>query len=224
MKISVVIVEDDPMVADIHSKYVSSLAGFTVITVLENGQDAIDYLLEHDVDLVILDIFMPVKNGIDVLNTIKTEQLPVDVITITAAKEHDTVNTCLRSGVFDYILKPFAFSRLEQALQNYQQKFIARQNIGEKYQQQQIDLMLNFAAEEATLELPKGIQEFTLKKICTTLKSSTVPLSAAEAANQSGISRVTARRYLEYLLEISRVTLEPQYAPVGRPVNRYRYR
>lgn len=72
-------------------------------------------------------------------------------------------------------------------------------------------------------QLPKGLNENTQKQIIMLLTETNTFLSAEEAGNQTGISSVTARRYLEFLEKIGLVEVETKYGTVGRPVKLYKY-
>lgn len=71
--------------------------------------------------------------------------------------------------------------------------------------------------------LPKGLSEATLRQVSELLGESAEALSAAEVHRGTGISRVTARRYLEYLAAVGRVEKEPRYGTPGRPEMGYRW-
>lgn len=219
----VLLIEDDPMVQEVNRQFIEQVKGFTVIGVAANGVEGIQLIRKLHPDLVIIDIYMPHKDGLETLKEIRSEGYEVDVIAITAASDIDTVRRVLQNGAFDYIMKPFKFERLKQALENYHS---FRQTLNEKetLTQKDLDALLQ-TAEPQTFEprsgLPKGLNEVTLQKIARYLRKQTEPVSAEEVAEGVGIARVTARRYLEYLEKKGVVTLDVQYGGIGRPVNRY---
>ncbi len=224
MDIQVLIVEDDPMVSDIHRKFITSIDGFTVTGIASTGKEALEILDTKDINLIILDIFMPTMDGIETMIKIRESGKDVDIILITAAMEGDTVKRCLRFGALDYILKPFKFERLCASLENYKKMYQKRFEYSDKYAQSDIDNLLLTARDlNSSSELPKGLQNSTLEKIIEKMIELEHPLSADEVAVICGISRVTARRYLEYLLYYGKAVIEPQHLKVGRPVNKYRY-
>ncbi|MCP5514177.1 MAG: response regulator [Spirochaetales bacterium] len=224
MDIQVLIVEDDPMVSDIHRKFITSIDGFAVTGIASTGKEALEILETKDINLIILDIFMPTMDGIETMIKIRESGKDVDIILITAAMEGDTVKRCLRFGALDYILKPFKFERLCASLENYKKMYQKRFEYSDKYAQSDIDNLLLTARDlNTSSELPKGLQNSTLEKIIEKMIELEHPLSADEVAVICGISRVTARRYLEYLLYYGKAVIEPQHLKVGRPVNKYRY-
>jgi two-component system, CitB family, response regulator DctR len=219
----VLLIEDDPMVQEVNRQFIEQVKGFTVIGVAANGVEGIQLIRELHPDLVIIDIYMPHKDGLETLKEIRFEGYEVDVIAITAASDIDTVRRVLQNGAFDYIMKPFKFERLKQALENYH-SFRQALNEKESLTQKELDALLQTTEPqtfEPSGELPKGLNEVTLQKIARYLRKQTEPVSAEEVAEGVGIARVTARRYLEYLEKKGEVTLDVQYGGIGRPVNRY---
>ncbi|MFC4182324.1 response regulator [Saccharococcus thermophilus] len=219
----VLLIEDDPMVQEVNRQFIEQVKGFHVIGIAGNGMEGIQLIRALHPDLVIIDIYMPHKDGLETLKEIRSEGYEVDVIAITAASDIDTVRRVLQNGAFDYIMKPFKFERLKQALENYH---AFRQTLAEKetLTQKELDALLQTAEQQTSTphyELPKGLNEVTLQKIVHYLQKQTSPVSAEEVAEGVGIARVTARRYLEYLEKKGKVTLDVQYGGIGRPVNRY---
>lgn len=221
--INVLIVEDDPMVADIHKKFLLSMEGYKVIGVAYKGSDALELLETKTVDLVILDIFMPELDGLATLQKIREKRNDVDVILITAAQEGNIIKEVLRYGAFDYIVKPFKFARFKAALDSYQSLFQKINSNVDQFSQEDIDTIFVAKREKGQINhLPKGLQFATLERIINDLRNNQLPLSADEVASLSGVSRVTARRYLEYLVASGRAVIEPVYREVGRPINKYK--
>ena len=89
--------------------------GFDVIGV-EDGQQAIEAIAEHHVDLVITDLKMPRLDGMGVLKHLASEYPRVPVIMITAHGTVDTAVEALKLGAFDYITKPFDRDELRAAV------------------------------------------------------------------------------------------------------------
>ncbi|MFM1654563.1 response regulator [Brevibacillus sp. B_LB10_24] len=221
--IRVVIVEDDPMVQEVNRQFVERIPSFTVVGVAENGKEGVRLVKELRPELVIIDIFMPDQDGIETLKQLRSLNEPVDVIVITAAKDKETIQLMLRNGAMDFIMKPFQFERLKQALENYR---LLRSQFkqGEFSSQAELDQLL-FGKQPISIEeqnhLPKGLNALTLQQVILFLTQQTRSLSAEEVAEQVGIARVTARRYLEYLEKTGRVCRDIRYGGVGRPTNRY---
>ena len=119
--IRVLIVEDDPMVADINTRFTEAVKGFTVVGAARDGQEALRLLAECKPDLVILDVYMPHLDGLSVLATLRQEAAEVDVILITAANDSESVRLARQGGAIDYIIKPFKFDRYQRTLESYRE-------------------------------------------------------------------------------------------------------
>ncbi|WP_338825794.1 Transcriptional regulatory protein DcuR [Moorella thermoacetica] len=223
--LGIFIVEDDPMVLEIHRRFIESLPGFRVLGTAQDGQSALKEVQNTRAQLVILDIFMPEVDGITLLRKFRQLIIPVDVIVVTAAQETDKVQEALRLGAVDYLIKPFRFERLREALERYRCRCQQLTQLKAKaLKQEDLDQLLEIGSKFHKIDPPKGLQPRTLDLIIQVLKR-TFPsaLSAHQLAKITGISRVTARRYLEYLLSLGFVAVQCEYGSVGRPLNRYRW-
>ena len=114
--IEVLIVEDDPMVAELNKKYLQMISGFNLIANVNNGEQALHFIHDNHIDLILLDVFMPKLNGLELLQHIRISYPKIDIIMVTAACNTADIQTALRLGVIDYIVKPFTFERLRTAL------------------------------------------------------------------------------------------------------------
>jgi two-component system response regulator DctR len=221
--VSVLIVEDDPMVMEIHKRFVLSSKGYSIAGTVGDGLSAISFLEknENTVDLVILDIFMPELDGVETLRKIRQTRKNVDVIIVSAAHEADTVRKVIRHGAFDYIVKPFTYERFRKAMEAF--RVYHCRAIPDNLSQDDIDSILSMRRNgRKSAGLPKGLCSGKLDRIRAIMKSGENSLSADEMAELAGVSRVTARRYLEYLVSSGIAVVEQCYGEVGRPVNRYR--
>ncbi|MGQ7279748.1 response regulator [Brevibacillus thermoruber] len=219
----VVVIEDDPMVQEVNRQFIERVPSFRVVGAASNGAEGLALVEQLKPDLVIMDIFMPMLDGVRTLQKLRTANQAVDVIVITAAKDKPTIQAMLRNGAMDYIIKPFKFERIQQALENYRAFRQQLEQEGTVSQAEVDQLLFRNAAKSAREEepLPKGLHMHTLEQIVRHLREEKQPLSAEEVAERVGIARVTARRYLEYLEKSGRVKRDVAYGGVGRPTNRY---
>ncbi|WP_010300424.1 response regulator [Kurthia senegalensis] len=219
----VLLIEDDPMVRQVNEQFIEKVSGFEVIAIAKNGVEGVQKTVELRPDLVFMDVFMPKQDGIESLRQIREKGLSVDVIAITAANDLQTIEKIVHLGVFDYIMKPFSFERLQTALMRYRQ-FKQKTAHKEAFTQSELDELLHYPTTHAQHEneLPKGLNKATLEKIIAHIDTQEAAISAEQVANGVGLARVTARRYLDYLEKQHIVEIHIQYGGVGRPVNQYR--
>jgi two-component system, CitB family, response regulator DctR len=221
-EIKVLLIEDDPMVLEINKAFIEKVKGFNVIETASNGTEGLKRIKKHKPDLVVLDIYMPEQDGMETLQQIRAEKISVDVIIITAANDLETVRSMMQNGAFDYIIKPFTFERIEKALNKYRTYHSTMSPSGTATQKDLDNLFFSETRDvPVTMELPKGLNELTLKQIASFIEAQTEAKSAEEVAEGIGIARVTARRYLDYLVKSGTIQMDIQYGTVGRPMNRY---
>lgn len=223
--IKVLIVEDDPMVAEFNKRYLNEVKGFSLAGIVHNVGDAQEFLEEEQVDLLLLDVYMPGMNGLELLHFIRERKLAVDVILITAAGDAEKIQTAIRLGVADYLIKPFEFERFSQALEKYKDKsvlFEKKQVLNQKDLDDRILYGDGRPFEEKTLTLPKGLTNSTLQIIINVIKSKEGSLfSTDEIAESTYISRVSVRKYLKYLTQAGVLEESLTYG-IGRPVYFYK--
>lgn len=220
--IRTLVVDDDYRVADLHSAYVDRVSGFQVVGRVHSGLGALESVDQLRPDLVLLDIYLPDMSGLEVLQRLREEDHPpVDVIAITAAREVESLRSAMRGGVVHYLIKPFLFPAFEDKLLSYA---AARERLTRIGHAEQGDVDRIFAALRTVPNetLPKGLSESTLELVVQVLGRSRSGLPAAAVAEAAGVSRVTARRYLDHLCQLGRVELTMRYGGPGRPEHRYR--
>ena len=218
----VLIVEDDPMVAMINEQYIKRNKNFTLVGKCNDGMSALSFLEKNDIDLIILDVYMPKMNGFETLREIRNRQITTDVIMVTAANDIDSLEEALHLGVVDYLVKPFTFDRFQMALEKYIAKINALKDI-EKLNQSNIDSIIVNSRKNTQDLLPKGIQEKTMQCIMDYLReNSGVWFTGDQIAGEIGLTGVTVRRYMNYLSESGRVIGEMNYETGGRPCMLYK--
>jgi response regulator of citrate/malate metabolism len=214
----VLVVDDDFMVAEIHRRFVEQVDGFRAVGVARTGAEALSAAKELRPQLILLDVYLPDMTGLDVLQRLRSEGDRVGVIMITAARELDTVKGALDGGAADYLIKPFEFPQLKAKLEAFATRADALESAG-GVDQSLIDSL--FGGPSAISQvLPKGLGAETGKLVLDAVRVAG-EVSAAECADLVGISRVSARRYLEHYLGTGALELRLQYG-AGRPERRYR--
>jgi two-component system CitB family response regulator/two-component system response regulator DcuR len=221
--IRVLIVDDDARISELHHRFTERMDGFEVVGIANTLADAEEMTEVLAPDLVLLDLFFPEGNGLDLLRRLRAGAIPIDVILITAAREMIALKEALRGGVFDYIVKPVFLPRFQDALHKYREYFVSTR-VGGTLDQKEVDRLLrpHSGHQSEGLQTPKGIDPLTLRKVRQVFVSSpSSTYSAEEVAEQVGVSRSTARRYLEYLVSEGFLVAELIYGVVGRPERRY---
>jgi response regulator of citrate/malate metabolism len=221
--IRTLVVDDDPMTASIHRSYVERVPGFEVVGEAHSGRRALEAVGELRPDLLLLDIYLPDLSGLDVLRTLREPGRPhVDVIAVTAAKDVATLRTAIHGGVIHYLVKPFFFDTLRERLEGYAALHGRLERLREP-DQHDIDHVFSLLRSHGRHGLPKGISAPTLETVVEALQRSEGDVTAVELAESTGISRGTARRYLEYLALTGAVELSLRYGSTGRPEHKYRW-
>lgn len=229
--VRVLVVDDDFAVAAIHRRYVETLPGFVVVGEAHRGADALRAVEELTPDLVLLDVYLPDLSGVEVLRRLRADPSGqrVDVIAVTASREVETVRAAMAGGVVHYLIKPFTLAALQERLLAYaaQRRELDQLTGGldSVHAQEQIDRLLTASPlhRRAATDLPKGLSAHTLQLVESALRDAQRELSAGEAAQICGLSRVSARRYLEHLATAGRAQVRPRYGSAGRPEHGYRW-
>ena len=222
--IRVLVVDDEPLIAEAHRAYTEKVPGFVVVSVAHTARAAMAALRAQPVDLVLLDLNLPDKHGLEVARALRTAGSGTDVLAVTSARDIAMVRAAVALGVTHYLLKPFTFAAFRDKLDRYAQYRSQLLDAGEVSAQHEIDRVFATLRGAQQDSLPKGLDAGTLDLVLGALRGVPGPagLSAAEVAARIGASRVTARRYLEHLADAGRVIRNPRYGGPGRPEVEYR--
>ncbi|MCF6410254.1 response regulator [Pseudalkalibacillus salsuginis] len=221
--INVLIIEDDPMVAEFNKRYLEQLEGFNLVSVSDNGKEAFKVLEQEQVDLILLDIFMPKLNGLEFLSEVRAKDAAVDIIIISAANDKVNINKAIRLGAVDYLIKPFEFERFESALRRYKSKKVYFDRHKESSQEELDELLFRKGEEDVAemAELPKGLTRETLRMVWNEIIGLDDDFSTDDLTFNVGVSRVSTRKYLSFLTDIGVLEAQTVYGSVGRPQTRY---
>lgn len=225
MAYRVLIVEDDPMVAMINEQYVKQNKNFTVNTICRNGEEALNFLEGNKIDLIVLDVYMPVMDGVETLKRIRDKKISSEVIMVTAANDTNTLEQTMHLGVLDYLIKPFTLERFLVALEKFlSQKETLKQN--SIIDQNCIDrLMTQIGTRDKKIkptEYPKGINKKTLSSMIEYFNENPGWHSVDMIAEKLKISIVTVRHYMNYLVQQKSIVEDINYETGGRPCMLYK--
>jgi two-component system response regulator CitB len=221
-KFNVVIVEDEPYIAQFHSQYLKETSRFNPIGIAHSIREAKSMISIMKPDLIILDNYLPDGKGIDLMQELATKDNPPNVIFVTAASDMHTVRKAIRTGAFDYQLKPISYDRLQDSLDRFL-KYMGTMESTDSMSQKYVDQMFNYQAKpEHTIDtLPKGIDQLTLDKVKEVFSDPCVSHTADSILIEVGISKTTARRYLEFCALSGFLKAEIHHGKIGRPERRY---
>ncbi|SEH02296.1 Response regulator of citrate/malate metabolism [Nonomuraea solani] len=215
--ISVLVVEDEEITAEANRIYVERVPGFEVAGVVRSGGDALRFLRRRPVDLILLDLYLPDMHGLEVCRAVRAGGLMCDIIAVTSARDLAMVRSAVSLGISQYLLKPFTYATLAEKLTRYAR---FKEEAGLAVGQGDVDRVLGTL--RGSSDLPKGMAKDTLDSVAAQLRAHPEGMAAQGVADEIGVSRVTARRYLEYLVERGTAVRIPQYGGVGRPELLYR--
>lgn len=224
---NVLIIEDDPMVAMLNKEFLLKILPEINLFAAKTMAEALQIVGNEKIDLMLVDVYLPDGTGLEFLATIsETKRIPS--ILITAANDDQSVKQALELGVIDYLIKPFKFDRFKQGIQ----KGIEHIKLKESSQAVDQELLDSYFASQiddssiekqgSKEELPKGLTHFTLVRIIEVLLAANGYVSLKELTNQTDISRITIKKYLDYLEEMDYLDEEMSYLEQGRPVTKYK--
>ena len=220
----ILIVEDDPMVAHINLKFANK-AGYEDVETVSDIESAKERIIQGGIDLVLLDVYLPTGKGTDLLKWIRQENLSTDVILITADRSSETVEVSMNYGAVDYLIKPFDFARFQMAMEKFERKktgFVGKKSV----EQDDIDSIFFESASKSDKfkdMLEKGMSAKTYTAILEAIKAMVAPTTAEELGDKLGISRVSVRRYLEFMENRGILEMKPIYGKKGRPQHLFKY-
>lgn len=223
--VQVLVVEDDPLLARAHAEYTDRVAGFRTAAVVGTGAAAVAALRRGEVDLVLLDVFLPDTTGLELCRELRRAGLPVDVIAVTSARDVGVVQQSVSLGVLQYLVKPFTFAVFRQTLERYsayRSELLAQRDL-DGASQQDVDRLLGTLRAPGRAATPKGFASETYELVVHHLRRAPAPSSATDVADSVGVSRVTARRYLEHLVREGLADRSLRHGHAGRPEQLYRW-
>lgn len=221
--IKVLIVDDDSMVAHLNKKFLEKLGDFEWVGWAKNGKEAYEFIQTHAVDLMLLDVYMPIMDGLTLLEKVREEGLKLDVIMVTSAQDARSVDKILSLGAVDYLIKPFEFERFQFAFNTYRSRF-EKMHKSAQLTQEDLDEMTGLKKISNRDEFHKGIDKMTMAQVKSFLRKQSEFISTQDIGQALNISRVTIRKYLDYLQEANEVEVQTNYGGVGRPLNLYKMR
>ena len=120
VRLRTIVVDDEPLALDLLKSYLSNMPSIEIIAQCQNGTQAVEAIIEHQPDLVFLDIEMPGLNGLDVIKKLQADIVPL-VVFVTAYDEYalNAFDVC----AVDYILKPIDSDSLQRAVERSLERY-----------------------------------------------------------------------------------------------------
>lgn len=220
--ISVLVVDDEALIAEAHASFLARVPGFRLAGISHGGRDALRVARDQPVDLILLDFSLPDLHGLEVCRLLRAARADTDVIAVTANRDLAAVRSAVSLGVVQYLLKPFTFATFREKLESYADYRRQVRDTAELTAQVEVDRA--FAAlRSAPAMLPPGLTSESTVMIARFVQRSPSPVSAIETAEGCGVSRVTARRYLEHLAGSGMLHRRQRYGGAGRPEIEYEW-
>jgi response regulator of citrate/malate metabolism len=207
-ELTVLVVDDDFRVANMHAGIVNALPGFAVAATANTLAAARE---ADSVDLALVDVYLPDGSGIDFVR-----ELQGDSMVLTAAPEAVTIRAAMSAGALSYLVKPFSTTELAARLSGYARyrRILASPQLSSS----DVDAALDALRPRVVAPQPATIAAASTKQlVLQALRTSEKPMSAAEVSASIGISRATAQRYLATLASTGDVNVGLRYGATGRP-------
>ncbi|WP_329048306.1 response regulator [Amycolatopsis sp. NBC_01488] len=217
--IRTLIVDDDYRIAKAHASSIRRIEPFVPVGEAHSLAEARAMVRTTHPDLLLLDLYLPDGNGLDLISGLRGDHHQPDFIVITAARDIDSVRRAIRLGAVYYLVKPFGFAQLREELTAYQR---LRDGLSEAdvANQETVDALYGLLRGPAKRAGERRLPT-TMAQVLTTVRESVEPLSATGVAERLGISRATAQRYLADLVRRGLADLSLNYGTAGRPEHRY---
>lgn len=122
MKLSCVIVEDVLFIREIY-KYLLRSESYQIVAEAGDGITALELIKNHQPDIVILDLILPLKNGLDVLKEAHSLSSHTRYLIISSLDDQSVKDQAKALGAIEYIVKPFTRKQLTSALDRLSQKY-----------------------------------------------------------------------------------------------------
>jgi DNA-binding NtrC family response regulator len=166
IRYSIYIVDDDPAIRD---SLTTALEGSYEVRAFSSGEDALEELARNSPDLMLLDIGLPGKNGMDVLSDARDLCPDTLVVMITAHEEVSMAVSAMRLGAYDYILKPLALESIELTVRKALETIRLRKEVKILQEKHLIENVPFFIGESDVI---RDVTEF----ISMVAKSATTPV------------------------------------------------
>lgn len=217
---NILIVEDDFRIGEMYKEFLKAETEAKKIECVINAKEALEYLSANEVDIVIIDIYLPDMMGDKLAEEILKKYPFINFICISANQDAQIIKDLINLGVLHYLIKPVKLDTLGEIVN----RFINMNNAlstEKELEQSEIDQYFTVKKTIENTELPKGIDPVSLEKVRNAFEIKEEWVSS-ELGQTLGTSRTTVRRYLEYLREIGYLKVTQEFGDKGRPEKIYK--
>ncbi|MGW4327826.1 response regulator [Nocardia sp. NPDC004573] len=212
--LTVLVVDDDFRVANLHAGIVQAIPGFTVAGTANTLAAARELVAAAPIDLALVDVYLPDGSGIDFVR-----EIHCDAMMLTASTESDAVRAAVAAGALAYLVKPFPHTELAARLAAYARyrRILAVPQVDNA----RVSAALHALRPAVTASPAATVSSPTKEAVLQAIVDAGAPLSAGEVAGAIGVSRATAQRYLAGLVASGTVRMRLRYGTTGRPEQEY---
>lgn len=198
---------------------ICDLEGWSCVTTTE-GTEAKELIKSCCPDIVLVDYHMPRVDGIEVVKSIRSVNSSIPIVVLTIESSREVADRFIKAGADDFALKPIKpidlVSRIKVHLRSAKQTAPQPKESAATQQSKKV-------ADEAD-EYVKGISPITLSIIKSYLQNNPTYVTINQISDSCGVAYQTAYRYLIYLVEQGKVTVNSEYGHQGRPKQKYRWK
>lgn len=223
--IKTLVVDDDYRVAKAHAASIDRVDGFTAVGQAHSCDEARNLVRSLSPQLLLLDLYLPDGHGLDLIRELAELDLDPrpDFVVITAAQDIASVRNAMQLGAMYYLVKPFGFAQLREQLTAYRQLHEGLDQVAVA-NQQTVDALYGLLRGPADRLADRRRMPPTMARVLDSVRAAEHDMSAADVADELGVSRATAQRYLADMVRRGTVELVLNYGSTGRPEHRYRIR
>lgn len=220
-----IIVEDDLAVMTTDRKYLREYRQFDNIYTFRRADEALDFTLKNKIDLIILDYHLPGFNGDVFLKELRYAGNHAEVVVTTMDASMDAAVAMLYLGIMNYIIKPFTRDRFREAVDFFLR--IAPIKEGQaRVSQIEMDVYIKKLSNKPhETKLSKGLRWETYEMLHEYIKENSIKnVRLDKLVDDTGLSKVTLRRYMNEFHEKGIIDIAVDYDTGGRPSILYTYK
>jgi len=215
------VVSDVQTSANEKVQFLHDLGLFSSVASAASAEQAIAKLKKYSYGIVVLDLGPTMEENMNLLKQIRAEKIFVCVIMLSAENSVEYISQAFSYGVSDYLIKPSSCKRFRDAAV----RAVSKRECLLQFQYMTQDEIDQCIAQSVYIAPPddkgKGICNETFQFVKAVVLERKGSFTSADIAKETGLSRITARKYLERMIESGILKTELEYGEVGRPQKRY---